>query len=161
MLKDGMKIEARHVRRKLLPQYIDMNHLKRERKVSESLNTSASVTQLAKKRLSAEMGQLSNSSKRKLEESVSLRKIDSTENLSVFWGHCAPGILSQIFLFSLKFLPPSNIFMNIFFHSWLLSSSTVRQTIRTLKCWWIQRPLFHRHNKLNYPSPRDDLMAFS
>lgn len=75
MLKDGMKIEARHVRRKLLPQYIDMNHLKRERKVSESLNTSASVTQLAKKRLSAEMGQLSNSSKRKLEESVSLRKI--------------------------------------------------------------------------------------
>lgn len=70
-----MKIEARHVRRKQLPLYIDTNHLKRERKVSESLNTSASATQLARKRLSAEMGQLSNSSKRKLEESVSLRKL--------------------------------------------------------------------------------------
>lgn len=72
MLKEGMKIEARHVRRKQLSQYIDINLLKRERKVSESLNNSASVTQLAKKRLSAEMGQLNNSSKRnKLNESVS------------------------------------------------------------------------------------------
>lgn len=74
MLKEGMKIEARHVRRKQLAQYIDINHLKRERKVSESLNNSTSVTQLAKKRLSAEMGALSsNVAKRsKLHESVSL-----------------------------------------------------------------------------------------
>jgi hypothetical protein len=73
MLKEGMKIEARHVRRKQLSQYIDINHLKRERKVSESLNNSSSATQLAKKRLSAEMGQLNSSSKRnKLNESVSL-----------------------------------------------------------------------------------------
>lgn len=74
MLKEGMKIEARHVRRKQLAQYIDINHLKRERKVSESLNNSTSVTQLAKKRLSAEMGALSsNAAKRsKLHESVSL-----------------------------------------------------------------------------------------
>ena len=73
MLKEGMKIEARHVRRKQLAQYIDINHVKRERKVSESLNTSASVTQLAKKRLSAEMGQLSSSitKRSKLHESVS------------------------------------------------------------------------------------------
>lgn len=71
MLKEGMKIEARHVRRKQLAQYIDINHLKRERKSSESLNTSASVTQIAKKRVSAEMGQLSNLAKRKLHESVS------------------------------------------------------------------------------------------
>lgn len=75
MLKEGMKIEARHVRRKQLAQYIDINHVKRERKGSESLNNST-VTQLAKKRLSAEMGQLSNSSKRnKLHESVSLNRI--------------------------------------------------------------------------------------
>lgn len=68
-----MKIEARHVRRKQLSQYIDINHLKRERKVSESLNNSTSTTQLVKKRLSAE---LNNSSKRsKLNESVSLAKI--------------------------------------------------------------------------------------
>lgn len=50
-----MKIEARHVRRKQLSQYIDSSHVKRERKASESLNNStSSITQLAKKRLSAE-----------------------------------------------------------------------------------------------------------
>lgn len=65
-----MKIEARHVRRKQLAQYIDINHLKRERKVSESLNSSASVTQLAKKRLSAEMVA---SKRSKLHESVSFK----------------------------------------------------------------------------------------
>jgi poly(A) polymerase len=74
MLKEGMKIEARHVRRKQLAQYIDINVVKRERKVSESMNNSVSATQLAKKRLSAEMGQLNNSSKRvKCNESVSLK----------------------------------------------------------------------------------------
>lgn len=69
-----MKIEARHVRRKQLAQYIDINHVKRERKVSESLNNSTSMTQLAKKRLSAEMGQLTanNVKRNKLHESVSL-----------------------------------------------------------------------------------------
>lgn len=72
MLKEGMKIEARHVRRKQLAQYIDINHVRRERKGSESLNNSTSMTQLAKKRLSAEMGQLNNSTKRnKHHESVS------------------------------------------------------------------------------------------
>lgn len=72
MLKEGMKIEARHVRRKQLAQYIDVNYVKRERKVSESLNNSTSVTQLAKKRLS-ELGQVSGSvSKRaKIHETVS------------------------------------------------------------------------------------------
>ncbi|CRK92974.1 CLUMA_CG006485, isoform A [Clunio marinus] len=71
MLKEGMKIEARHVRRKQLVQYIDSSYVKREKKVSESLNNSAaSVTQLAKKRFSAEMGQLTNNPKRaKLQES--------------------------------------------------------------------------------------------
>lgn len=73
MLKEGMKIEARHVRRKQLSQYIDASFVKqeRERKISETQNTSsASITQLAKKRLSAEM--MSNLNKRsKLQESVS------------------------------------------------------------------------------------------
>jgi poly(A) polymerase len=66
-----MKIEARHVRRKQLSQYIDASYVKRERKVSETQNTStSSITQLAKKRLSAEM--MSNLNKRsKLQESVS------------------------------------------------------------------------------------------
>lgn len=74
MLKEGMKIEARHVRRKQLSQYIDNSYVKRERKVSESLNTSSSsITQLAKKRLSAETSNLtnSNSKRNKLHESVS------------------------------------------------------------------------------------------
>lgn len=68
-----MKIEARHVRRKQLSQYIDASVVKqeRDRKLSETQNTSsASITQLAKKRLSAEM--MSNLNKRsKLQESVS------------------------------------------------------------------------------------------
>lgn len=73
MLKEGMDIEARHVRRKQLAEYIDSNHLKRERKASESLNSSASVTQLAKKRLSAEMGALSGNVPKhnRLQDSVS------------------------------------------------------------------------------------------
>lgn len=68
-----MRIEARHVRRKQLAQYIDINYVKRERKASESLNTSASLTQLAKKRVSAEMGALSGnmSKSSKLQDSVS------------------------------------------------------------------------------------------
>lgn len=74
MLKEGMKIEARHVRRKQLSQYIDANFIKRERKVSESLNTSSSsITQMAKKRLSAESSTIANSNlkRSKLHESVS------------------------------------------------------------------------------------------
>lgn len=38
MLKDGMKLEARHVRRRELHQYIALSFLKRERKVSTSKN---------------------------------------------------------------------------------------------------------------------------
>lgn len=72
MLKEGMKIEARHVRRKQLSQYIEPSFIKRERKVSESLNTSSSsITQLAKKRLSAETSSLTNSKRSKIHESVS------------------------------------------------------------------------------------------
>uniref|UniRef100_A0A2M4BEY7 Poly(A) polymerase n=1 Tax=Anopheles marajoara TaxID=58244 RepID=A0A2M4BEY7_9DIPT len=39
LLKDGMKIEARHVRRKQLASYLDANLLKRERKISDSYPT--------------------------------------------------------------------------------------------------------------------------
>uniref|UniRef100_A0A182W0N7 Poly(A) polymerase n=1 Tax=Anopheles minimus TaxID=112268 RepID=A0A182W0N7_9DIPT len=42
LLKDGMKIEARHVRRKQLTQYLDPNLLKRERKISDSYTQSCS-----------------------------------------------------------------------------------------------------------------------
>ncbi|XP_003436462.2 poly(A) polymerase beta [Anopheles gambiae] len=42
LLKDGMKIEARHVRRKQLTQYLDPNLLKRERKISDSYTQSSS-----------------------------------------------------------------------------------------------------------------------
>uniref|UniRef100_A0A182K1W5 Poly(A) polymerase n=1 Tax=Anopheles christyi TaxID=43041 RepID=A0A182K1W5_9DIPT len=43
LLKDGMKIEARHVRRKQLTQYLDPNLLKRERKISDSYTQSSST----------------------------------------------------------------------------------------------------------------------
>lgn len=74
MLKDGMRIEARHVRRKQLSQYIDNSYIKRERKVSETQNNTS--LQLAKKRLSAEIqSQLQSSTMKRsklLDESVSL-----------------------------------------------------------------------------------------
>lgn len=72
MLKEGMKIEARHVRRKQLSQYIDINYVKKERKMSETLNNSTSSIVLAKKRLSAESS-LNNPKRNKLHESVSKR----------------------------------------------------------------------------------------
>uniref|UniRef100_A0A1B6LAR1 Poly(A) polymerase n=1 Tax=Graphocephala atropunctata TaxID=36148 RepID=A0A1B6LAR1_9HEMI len=43
MIKDTMKIEARHVRRKQLPAYLPTHLLKRERKVSCSSNAAANV----------------------------------------------------------------------------------------------------------------------
>ncbi|XP_055540884.1 poly(A) polymerase type 3 [Wyeomyia smithii] len=67
LLKDGMKIEARHVRRKQLSQYLDPNLLKRERKNSDSgvvlaltaLTPGGGVT-TSRKRHSSEMGQTAN-----------------------------------------------------------------------------------------------------
>lgn len=52
LLKEGMEIEARHVRRKQLNQYLDKELLNRERK-----NTEPSLVSLlaAKKRLSSEL----------------------------------------------------------------------------------------------------------
>ena len=69
MLKEGMKIEARHVRRKQLTQYIDVNYLKRERKSSDSINTSSGAPTSKKQPATDVIG---NSQKRsKLHESVS------------------------------------------------------------------------------------------
>lgn len=47
LLKDGMKIEARHVRRKQLSQYLDPNLLKRERKNSDSGLSISSIAAVA------------------------------------------------------------------------------------------------------------------
>lgn len=47
LLKDGMKIEARHVRRKQLSHYLDPNLLKRERKNSDTGVIISSVTAAA------------------------------------------------------------------------------------------------------------------
>ncbi|XP_062559185.1 poly(A) polymerase type 3-like [Armigeres subalbatus] len=47
LLKDGMKIEARHVRRKQLSQYLDPNLLKRERKNSDSGLSLSSIAAVA------------------------------------------------------------------------------------------------------------------
>ena len=78
MLKDGMKIEARHVQRKQLAQYIDKHLLQRERKVSDSLNNiPASAIQLVKKRLSQEMAQ--NASKRQKPLHELVNKIQSIQ----------------------------------------------------------------------------------
>lgn len=73
MLKEGMKIEARHVRRKQLSQYIDISHIKKERKVSESTQLNNSSIQLAKKRVSAELGSLTKRAKM-TDESVSIKE---------------------------------------------------------------------------------------
>lgn len=49
LLKEGMEIEARHVRRKLLTQYLDKDMLSRERKLAETTIATATLT---KKRIS-------------------------------------------------------------------------------------------------------------
>lgn len=74
MLKDGMEIEARHVRRKQLSQYLDKELLNRERK-----NTEPTLTSLleAKKRLSSEM--------ERLDQPASKRKRTGSDSVSTEW----------------------------------------------------------------------------
>ncbi|XP_065366624.1 poly(A) polymerase type 3 [Calliphora vicina] len=57
MLKEGMSIEARHVKRKQLSQYLDADFLKRERKSMDSHNTFSNAIIANRKRLSTEMQQ--------------------------------------------------------------------------------------------------------
>lgn len=57
MLKEGMSIEARHVKRKQLSQYLDADFLKRERKSMESHNNFNNAIAANRKRLSSEMQQ--------------------------------------------------------------------------------------------------------
>lgn len=76
LLKEGMQIEARHVRRKQLSQYLDKELLNRERKNSEVVTTPSPIT-AAKKRISTELAQsqttLQQVAKRpRLSESVSV-----------------------------------------------------------------------------------------
>lgn len=55
MLKEGMSIEARHVKRKQLSQYLDADFLKKERKSMESHNNFNNQIMANRKRLSTEM----------------------------------------------------------------------------------------------------------
>ncbi|XP_013119351.2 poly(A) polymerase type 3 [Stomoxys calcitrans] len=55
MLKEGMSIEARHVKRKQLSQYLDGDFLKRERKSMDSHNSFNNAIIANRKRLSSEL----------------------------------------------------------------------------------------------------------
>lgn len=68
-----MEIEARHVRRKQLSQYLDKELLNRERKSLESMATPSPVTASKKQRLSTEPTQSQNNTSKKprISESVS------------------------------------------------------------------------------------------
>ncbi|XP_037914703.1 poly(A) polymerase type 3 isoform X2 [Hermetia illucens] len=55
MLKMGMQIEARHVKRKQLNQYLDPELLKRERRSTEHHNSFSNSMMASKKRLSSEL----------------------------------------------------------------------------------------------------------
>ncbi|XP_060654506.1 poly(A) polymerase type 3 [Drosophila nasuta] len=57
MLKEGMAIDARHVKRKQLSLYLDSDFLKRERKSMESHNTFNNTLMANRKRLSTELAQ--------------------------------------------------------------------------------------------------------
>lgn len=75
LLKDGMKIEARHVRRKQLMQYLDSEFLRTERNLTEnSLNNLYSNigNSPQKKRLSTETVQNAANKKTRVNESVSI-----------------------------------------------------------------------------------------
>lgn len=93
LLKDGMKIEARHVRRKQLSQYLDQEFLKNERNLTEgiinnmySINTSSSSL---KKRLSTE-GQSPANKKGRVNDSLD-ESPTSTPNTSVIVGETIKG----------------------------------------------------------------------
>ena len=73
LLKEGMEIEARHVRRKQLSQYLDKELLNRERKNSESTTQPTPIT-AAKKRISTESISNTSSKKAKISESVSVTR---------------------------------------------------------------------------------------
>lgn len=55
MLREGMTIEARHVKRKSLSSYLDAEYLKRERRSMESHNNFNNSILATRKRLSSEM----------------------------------------------------------------------------------------------------------
>ncbi|KAM8713748.1 hypothetical protein ACLKA7_013988 [Drosophila subpalustris] len=57
MLKEGMAIDARHVKRKQLSLYLDADFLKRERKSMESHNNFNNTLMANRKRLSTELAQ--------------------------------------------------------------------------------------------------------
>jgi len=57
MLKEGMTIDARHVKRKQLSLYLDSDFLKRERKSMESHNNFNNTLLANRKRLSTELAQ--------------------------------------------------------------------------------------------------------
>lgn len=57
MLKEGMSIVARHVKRKQLSLYLDSDFLKRERKSMESHNNFNNQLMASRKRLSSELAQ--------------------------------------------------------------------------------------------------------
>lgn len=64
-----MNIEARHVKRKSLSQYLDSDFLKRERKSMEQHNNFNNSILANRKRLSTELSTQTN--KKRLSESVS------------------------------------------------------------------------------------------
>lgn len=66
LLKEGMEIEARHVRRKQLNQYLDKELLNRERKNNEP---SLGTLMAAKKRLSSELNSVPIAKKSRMSES--------------------------------------------------------------------------------------------
>lgn len=78
MLKDGMAMEARHVKRKQLSQYLDADFLKRERKSMDSHNSFNNTVIANRKRLSNEMLQkdASNGSVKRSRVSESVSKND-------------------------------------------------------------------------------------
>lgn len=169
-----MKIEARHVRRKQLAQYIDINHVRRERKGSESLNNSTSMTQLAKKRLSAEMGQLNNSTKRnKHHESVSSLDIvlKYLERFTIYFCDTRSKIIGRltkslvIFFYSKSLQTNLSEIFSFYFNKIILLFTIVIQSLTAQLT--IQQPKFcsmrHLHRcprlKLKLNSVRDDLMA--
>lgn len=61
MLKEGMSIEARHVKRKHLSTYLDGDFLKRERKSTENHNNFNKTVLASRKRLSNEKNTTTNS----------------------------------------------------------------------------------------------------
>lgn len=75
MLKEGMKVEAKHVKRRHLSRYLSPSLLKRERKTTVTTNTALKNGTESRKRMSESHDEQSTKKKSRLSEDISTSSV--------------------------------------------------------------------------------------